>query len=59
MSGPTPQGVSESLDAISQQVGSILVRTLDGWSWIPPGPEGYVLTSNGPANLPTWQPLPP
>lgn len=45
-----------SLDALGQRVGTILVRTLDGWSIIEPGPEGYVLTSNGPTALPTWQP---
>jgi hypothetical protein len=53
---PTPQGVSASLDAISQAVGSILIRTTDGWAYLEAGPEGWVLTSNGPAQLPTWQP---
>jgi hypothetical protein len=53
---PTPQGVSASLDVMSQRAGALAVRTATGWSAIEPGPAGYVLTSNGPFELPTWQP---
>jgi hypothetical protein len=53
---PTPQGVSDSLDALGQQPGAIAIRTASGWSILEPGPLGYVLTSNGPFELPTWQP---
>ena len=53
---PTPQGVSASLDAISQAKGTILLRTADGWSYLEPGPAGSYLVSNGPGELPTWSP---
>lgn len=52
---PTPQAVSDSLDSISQHVGSILIRTVAGWSYLEAGPTGHVLKSNGPMQLPTWQ----
>lgn len=48
--------VSESLDALGQVVGSILVRGPDGWIALEPGPDGYVLTTHGVGNLPTWEP---
>jgi len=51
---PTPQGVSASLDAISQAKGSILLRTADGWSYLEAGPDGARLTANGPGQLPGW-----
>lgn len=52
---PTRYGVSESLDALGDTVGGILVRGPDGWTVLPPGPPGFVLTSNGPNALPSWQ----
>lgn len=55
---PTRFAVSESLDTIGNTIGAILVRGPDGWATIAPGPIGYVLTSNGPDQLPTWQPAP-
>lgn len=54
--GPTRAGVSESLDALGQTIGSIIVRAADGWTILEPGPEGYILTSHGPDQLPSWEP---
>jgi hypothetical protein len=54
--GPTIEGVRESLDTLGKIVGSILVRGPDGWTVLLPGPEGYVLTTHGENELPTWEP---
>jgi len=56
MANPTPAGVSASLDVLSQRTGAIAMRTATGWSILEAGPAGWVLTSNGPFELPTWQP---
>lgn len=53
---PTPYGVSKSLDALGTTIGALLVRGPDGWTILAPGPIGYVLTSNGPNAVPSWQP---
>lgn len=55
---PSVAAVSEALDSLSQQVGTILVRTREGWVPIEPGPAGYVLTSLGPDQIPEWRPPP-
>lgn len=47
--------VSQALDALGFEVGSILIRTEDGWRAIEPGTSGQVLTSNGPGMPPTWE----
>lgn len=44
------------LDTISQEPGAILVRGDEWWTFLPPGPEGYVLTSIGDGNIPQWAP---
>lgn len=53
---PTPQAVSKSLDGLGTTIGGIIVRGPDGWLVLAPGPLGYVLTSNGPNTLPSWEP---
>jgi len=53
-----PQDVSDALDALGQTVGAILIRTADGWTELPPGPAGYVLTSTGETTPPEWRPPP-
>lgn len=55
---PSPAYVSEALDSLSQEVGAILIRTREGWVSIPPGPEGWVLTSTGEETPPEWRPPP-
>lgn len=52
---PAHPAVSEALDALSQEVGSILCRGPDGWVVIPAGAPGQVLTSNGEGDIPSWQ----
>ena len=47
--------VSEALDSLGYEVGSIMVRTDDGWRYLPPGNPGQVLTSNGPGVPPSWE----
>lgn len=44
------------LDTIIDVTGAILVRTPDGWEAITPAASGYVLTSNGPDFIPSYQP---
>jgi hypothetical protein len=56
---PTRAGVSESLDALGDIVGGILVRGPEGWYVLPPGNPGDVLTSQGPDLLPAWLPPAP
>jgi len=43
------------LDTISDTVGSMLVRTGDGWAALVPGTDGYVLRTNGEGFPPAWQ----
>lgn len=50
------QEVSESLDAINNQPGSILARSDTLWVAVPSGLKGQILTSQGPALLPVWKP---
>ena len=47
--------VQQALDALGFNVGSILVRTDDGWLALEPGTAGQVLTSNGPGVPPSWE----
>jgi len=49
------QDVSDSLDAIAQTVGDLLVRAADRWRPITAGPINEVLTAKGPGVLPVWQ----
>lgn len=44
------------LDSLGSEVGSLLVRSYDLWSCQRAGVAGYVYTSNGPGQVPTWQP---
>jgi hypothetical protein len=48
------KAVSDSLDAISQHPGSVLVRAPDGWIAIAPTAEGQIITATGPDLTPTW-----
>lgn len=53
---PVREAVSQSLDTIAQLAGSMLARAATGWAEVPGGSPGEVLTSNGPAAIPSWQP---
>lgn len=44
----------ETLDAISRQIGALLVRTDAGWLGLSPGAEGEVLTAHGAGALPSY-----
>ena len=46
--------ISRSLDVFSQEVGAILVRDQDVWRALSPGPDGSILVSRGPGQLPEW-----
>lgn len=48
----------ELLDSITQSVGAILVRTSTGWQGMTPGSIGTVITSEGPASPPDYEPVP-
>lgn len=48
--------ISESLDVLAQNVGGVLVRALDRWRAPDPGDVGDVLTYQGDAAAPDWQP---
>jgi len=48
------QDVSDSLDALAQVVGSVLVRATDRWRSVVPGAIGQVLTYQGAAAAPIW-----
>ncbi len=48
------QDISDSLDVLAQEVGSVLVRALDRWRAPDPGDVGDVLTYQGPTAIPTW-----
>lgn len=50
------QDVSNSLDAIGQSAGQMLIRGPARWEPLEPGPIGYVLSSLGPDELPAWAP---
>ena len=52
------EAVSEVLDIVSYKVGALLVRGEHEWIGLEPGPEGYVLTSNGQEQVPEWRPVP-
>jgi len=45
------------LDTITDEAGSLLVRDADKWIALIPGAAGYVLQTNGPAALPSWEPV--
>jgi len=45
------------LDTITDEVGTLLVRSGDGWAALMPGADGYYLQSNGPDFLPAWNPV--
>lgn len=47
--------ISESLDVLAQQIGSVLVRATDRWRSPPPGALDDVLTYKGDALPPVWQ----
>lgn len=56
----TAQEVSQSLDVLGSDVGSLLVRTPTGWFAIPPGAVGDLLTIIGGTDPVAWQtPTPP
>lgn len=46
--------IQTALDTISDDVGAILIRTVDGWIGLLPGTTGEVLTITG--GLPSWEP---
>lgn len=48
--------VSQNLDLLTTTFGSVLVRGQDGWTGVPPGQSGYVLTSQGTNDVPAWAP---
>lgn len=49
------QDVSQSLDALFQTEGGLLVRGASLWEGLDAGTSGYVLKSNGPGNALSWQ----
>jgi len=49
--------ISNSLDVLSDAIGSVLVRASDRWRAPSPGAVGDVLTYQGAAAAPSWQPL--
>lgn len=49
------QDISESLDVLAQQVGSVLVRAADRWRAATGGVVGHVLTYQGLSAAPAWQ----
>lgn len=51
--------VSESLDALAQTVGSVLVRSTDRWRAVVPGAIGDRLTYQGDTAPPTWEAVVP
>lgn len=51
----TRQGVSESLDVLSDEPYSLLVRNGTFWTFVAPGAVGEVLTSGGNEAPPTWE----
>ncbi len=50
------QDISDSLDVLAQQVGSVLVRAVDRWRTPAPATIGNVLTYQGADAAPDWQP---
>lgn len=48
------QDISESLDVLAQDIGSVLVRAADRWRAPPPGVVGQALLYQGPADPPSW-----
>lgn len=48
--------VSNSLDAIQQTPGGIIVRGRNAWVPLNPGEDGHVLTTRGPDAPPVWAP---
>jgi hypothetical protein len=53
---PSYYDVSDLLDGIYQLKGGILVRNTNQWQGLAAGPDETVLTSNGPGQLPSWEP---
>lgn len=49
------QDISNSLDILAQDIGSILVRAVDRWRAPDPGNVGEVLTNQGPDAPPSWE----
>lgn len=43
------------LDTITDAPGDMLIRTPEGWVGLSAGADGYVLTSNGEGERPSWQ----
>lgn len=50
------QDISDTLDILAQDIGSVLARATDRWRALPAGAAGEVLTSQGADVLPEWQP---
>jgi hypothetical protein len=48
--------IQSLLNTISNDIGSMLLRTSAGWVALQPGTGGYVLTSQGTSNPPIWLP---
>lgn len=47
--------ISALLDTLSTTQGAIVARGASSWQAIAAGTNGFILTSNGPGTLPTWQ----
>jgi hypothetical protein len=47
--------IQPALDSISSAIGAMMVRTPIGWQALLPADEGTVLTSAGPASVPSFQ----
>jgi len=47
--------VSQSLDILGQTPGGVLIRQGKYWQNLPPGPDGFVLTSKGETDFPAWE----
>jgi hypothetical protein len=54
VSVPANNDVSQTLDFLGSEVGSILLRTEEGWLGLSPGAVGDVLTMAGDPALPLW-----
>lgn len=54
---PIPNSLSDILDFVLDDTqGDIIYRNATGWTFLPPGTAGEVLTTGGPSANPAWMP---
>lgn len=46
--------LQQALDALGNGVGSIIVRSANGWTVLAPGTDGYALVTHGVGEVPSW-----